>query len=330
MSEVLDKTQGKQKPSKSKKDLDDSTPKGGKGEPKAKTGSKKELDPKDSERDGKDVKNQEDKSKGDTKQGTENSKESTGKDEGKDPKKQQQEILLTEEMETVFKNITEEFNSLSAFFTKTLKDTMKAMSEKGDLRANLVSQHAYFRAHEQLAKSCVQLIKQTYKTVEDSSHALEETLKRMTSVKKIGPDEKKDKAEIEKRNKELLKQIETAFKKKCSEESAMSKREFETVTAAGLGKESETRLLSAKLHIRNQSAKEELQKEEEDHKVALKRVVVEGLRDKTFVAHKSFAVLQTMRREEASRENQAFREYVGSFDLKPGQDIMLKGMGRGL
>lgn len=247
------------------------------------------------------------------------------------PKPEVKEDVFTSEITVLFKSITDEFQAVSGHFQGVLTDTLKKLATKEGWKDELEGKHSFFKAHEQLAKLSLSLVKDTFKQTNELFKGYEETLKRLMGIKTKARDFEAESDQFEKRVKVIQENIAKIFKVRCAEESKKASKAYETVTAASLEDGTKQRLLSANLQRSDLGSALEKSKDREgaaDQSKAVKRQVAEDLHDVTFIGYKSFSEAQKLRRQEASKEFKTFKEYVATFDLKPCPDTILKGMGK--
>lgn len=246
-------------------------------------------------------------------------------------KEQPKEDGLTSDMKSVFKSITDEFNSVSAHFQGLLKEITENMGNNEAVKRQLNENHTFYRSHEQLATVALSQVKRTFQQINEVFSNYEETTKRQLGSKTNLRDYSTENEAFSKRVKEVQKQIVSAFKEKSADEAKKAQSSYEIVTVASLDADAKHRLLSANINkndlgsmLENSHGK----KGAADEGKSVKRQVAADLYDKTFVGHKSFGDAQSIRRHYVSKEVRQFKQYESTFDLKPIPDINLKGMGK--
>lgn len=249
-----------------------------------------------------------------------------GDPRGKTPDTKQKD-LKTAEIQALAKSITDEFNQISALFSKNLEKTLKAVSESPEAVEKLQKNHTYFRTMEGVCKSAQACAKETFAKVVSTFDQMNSQLVKTSGVKESASTGSQQTEELVSLIAKVDREFKTVFEEKCKEELEQSKKGFETVTMKGLESQSEQRLMSANLAIKNQD------KNKSGHKGAVeeskvKRTVLSGLFDKDFVGYKNLAVSMEIRRDLNSEKTENFRHYKKYFVLKATPDTVLKGMGR--
>lgn len=246
-------------------------------------------------------------------------------------KEQPKEDGLTSDMKSVFKSITDEFNSVSAHFQGLLKEITENMGSDEGLKRQLKEKHTFYRSHEQLAIVALTQVKRTFQQISEVFSSYEETTKRQLGSKTKLRDYLTENEAFSKKVKEFQKQIVSVFKEKSADEAKKAQSSYEIVTVASLDADAKHRLLSANISKNDPGSMLENshgKKGAADEGKPVERQVARDLYDKTFVGHKSFADAQSLRRHNASKDVRHFKQYESTFDLKPIPDINLKGMGK--
>lgn len=338
MSEVKKPSTKKSEPSKTDTPREDAEPKEKKAGPKAKKDDTKKDIPKVDEgsKEAKDIKNK----KGDIKKDPEeiNKKNDTAPKEGsaevgdqkgkpieEKTKEEKPKSLLSSEVDSLQKSITDEFGQIASFFTKSLQKAIKSVSDTPETIKMLQKNHMNDRSMEGICKAAQHCAKETFTRVSSTFEEVNRQLKKQ-GIKEAESSTAKDAEELTVLIAKIDREFKTVFEEKCKLELAESMKGFETVTMKGLDTDAEQRLLSANYALKSaEKNKAGLAGAVDGSKV--KRTVVAGVFDKVFVGYKDLSVSMAIRRELNSDKSDEFKFYQQYFSLKPCPDMVLKGMG---